>query len=140
MKKGNGTRGKGEGEITYKLEQWGAWKREYILGIGFKSSGLEQKIIEGHGKIYDSGCYGKGVGRVDKSCVSFKDSGGDESRIDGIIKRLEVKHRVEMTILKALYVMEYSKRDIATRLDLSRHTVGRHITRAKDLVRIALDL
>lgn len=130
-------KGKNGGGITYKLERWGQWRRDYIIGIGWKSSGLEAKIIEGKGKIYDSGCYGKGV-RSSGGGIDFRD--GEGGRIDTIVKRLSEKYPVEMAVVKSYFVIGMSKREISDKLGVSRHTVGRHLRKGVDMVRVGLDI
>ena len=45
-----------------------------------------------------------------------------------------------MTVLSAIYVLGYSKRQVGEKLEVSRHTVGRLIDRGHQLIRVGLDL
>lgn len=128
-----------ENGITLKLERWGHWKRDFVVGLGYPSSGMEQRLIENKGKVYNNGCYGGGKREDTKNKVSFK-SDPESEKIDSMIKRLAVKHSQEMKILQLIYVLQWSMRKIRKESKCSRHTLGNYLEKGKRLIFASLEL
>ncbi len=129
----------GEIGITLKLEKWGHWKRNYIVGLGYPSSGMEQRLIDGKGKVYNNGCWGGGRKEETKNKVSFK-SDPESEKIDSIVKRLRDRHNQEMRILQLIYVMQWSMRKIRKDSRVSRHTLTNYLEKGKRLLYASLEL
>lgn len=125
--------------IDLILTDWGRWKRELVIGLEYPSSTIEAKIIEGKGKIYDSGCYGGGRDESTKNKIRFQ---GRESqlRLDTIIRKLREKHSREMKIIVLVYMMQWSNRKIAKQSKLSRHTIRNYLMKGMNLINVSLDL
>ena len=123
--------------ISYMLEKWGNWKRHFVIGLGYPSSGLEATIIEYKGDlIAGDGNYG---GKSGGKQVSFKDDGTSQ-RVDNMVKRLREKHPKEMEVVTRMYVLRESKRVIGKEMKFSRHSVATHLERGKQLIQVGLQL
>lgn len=125
--------------IQASLSSWGKWKRTSVTGLEFSSSTIEAKILEGKGKIYDSGCYGGGVNPETKNKLRFNGS-QEQLTLDTLIRRLKVKHPKEMEVVILTYVMDWSNRKIAKATNSSRHTVNTHLNKAIRLISVGLEL
>jgi len=101
-------------ELEADLREWGRWKRNCVIGLGFKSSSIEHQIMKG--EIFGDGNSGSKRGHPG---VTFKESPVAE-RVDIRIRLLSKKYPNECQILKMVYVMQWSNRKIAAKGEISR--------------------
>ena len=123
--------------ITQNLVDWGHWKRNYIVGLGFPSSGIEAKAMSG--EIMGTGNYGGGRNEGSKNGVFFQ-GGGESEKIDILVRKLSGKYNPEMKVVTMTYVMQWSARKISVEMKVSRHTVGSYLRRGKSVINLSLEL
>lgn len=115
------------------LTIWAMWKRNYIIGIGFSSATIESKIMSGE-MLGD----GNKRGLKNRGGAQFIENPRAES-VDIAIKKLEVKYMIEMKIVKARYITEWSLNRIARELKMSKYRTKQMLDRALILIEGRLD-
>lgn len=102
-----------EYEMEASLREWGRWKRNFVIGLGFKSSTIEYQLMKGivfgDGNSHRNGHDG----------VTILESQVGE-RVDMWIRLLSKRSPNECQVLKMSYVMQWSNRKIAQKAEISR--------------------
>lgn len=101
-------------EMEASLREWGRWKRNYVIGLGFKSSTIEHQIMRG--EVFGDGCIG---GKKGGGSVTILESEVGE-KIDLWVRKLTNRHPNECQVLKMAYIMQWSNRKIALKAEISR--------------------
>lgn len=117
-------------KISERLSEWGYWKNNYVVGIGYKSETIESKIQSK--TIFGTGCYGTKVGPVSSGASFIENVRAEE--IDLSIRRLKKKYLVEMELLHCHYVKYQSVKELAVVGLKSRSAISKLLIRAETLV------
>lgn len=101
-------------EMEAELREWGRWKRNGVIGLGFKSTSIEYQIMKG--VIFGDG--NKGCKRSHDGVTIVESEVGE--RIDLWVRLLTRRCPNECQVLKMSYIMQWSNRKIAQKAEISR--------------------
>lgn len=117
-------------QLNYLLEKYGKWKRDYITGLGFPSSGIEEQISSG--AIFGDGNH-RGGRKPGSNDPHFRED-AESSYINRCINQMKKTHPREMKVLELVYVLKWSVKKIAEESTSSRYEINQLLARSKTLI------
>ena len=123
---------KAEHKLEQKLNEWGHWKRNYLVGLGNSTHTIEAQLESQ--EIFGDGCKRGGRKKGADNNVQFIENKESE-QLEYCIKVLMMTNREESHVLIALYVFQWSVNKIATETDESRYMIRQLASQGRTLLR-----